>query len=359
MNPRDPAERLADGGGGGKRPANDRVAGGRITLEHGSGGALSRALTEELIYPLFSGPDYPELSDASELSLEGRSFLTTDTYVVDPPEFPGGDIGTLAVHGTCNDLAVCGARPLYLSLGLVLEEGLPLELLRRVLASVRSAAEAGQVRVVTGDTKVVPAGKGGGIYINTAGIGRAISDVRLSPSRIRVGDRVLVSAPVGAHGLAVLAARERLAVGRSLRSDCAFLYPLCSSLCGLGEELRFMRDATRGGVAAVLNETVAGAALGMEVREEEIPVDPAVAAAADLLGLNPLEVANEGVLVAVVSQPAAQTALALLSRHSLGARAAVIGTVTDAHPGRVMLETVVGGRRVLDLPRGLLLPRIC
>lgn len=331
----------------------------RITLEHGSGGALSRALTEELIYPLFRSPEYPELSDASELRMEGRSFLTTDTYVVDPPEFPGGDIGTLAVYGTCNDLAVCGARPRYLTLGLVLEEGLCLELLRRVLASVREAAAAADVRVITGDTKVVPAGKGGGVYINTAGLGRAITDVPLSARRIRPGDCVLVSAPVGSHGLAVLAAREGLPVAGALRSDCALLYPLCSSLCGLGEELRFMRDATRGGVAAVLNETVGGGRHGMAVRERDVPIDRTVAAAADLLGLNPLEVANEGVLVAVTSPEAAAQALALLREHPLGTRAAAVGTITEANPGKVVLETVVGGRRILDLPRGLLLPRIC
>jgi hydrogenase expression/formation protein HypE len=330
-----------------------------ITLEHGSGGALSRALTEELIYPLFRGPDYPELSDASELRLEGRSFFTTDTYVVDPPEFPGGDIGSLAVYGTCNDLSVCGARPLYLSLGLVLEEGLPLELLRRVLASVKAAGEAAGIRIVTGDTKVVPAGKGGGIYINTAGVGRGITEAPLSPRRIRSGDRVLISAPVGAHGLAVLAARERLAVAGALRSDCAFLHPLCEALCGLGQELRFMRDATRGGVAAILNETVGGGRLGMEVREQDVPVDGPVAAAADLLGLNPLEVANEGVLVAVVAAEAESAALQRLRAHPLGARAVAVGSATADHPGRVVLETIVGGRRILDLPRGLLLPRIC
>jgi hydrogenase expression/formation protein HypE len=332
---------------------------GLITLEHGSGGALSRELTEDLIYPLFQGSDYPELSDASEIRLDGRTFLTTDTYVVDPPVFPGGDIGTLAVFGTCNDLAVCGARPLYLTLGLVLEEGLPLQLLRRILQSVREAAAHAGVRVVTGDTKVVPEGKGGGIYINTAGVGRALGDQALSPRRLASGDRVLVSAPVGSHGMAVLAAREHLAVAGSLRSDCAFLFPLCRELCGLGEALRFMRDATRGGVAAVLNEAVRGGERGIDVREEDVPVAGPVAAAADLLGLNPLEVANEGVLVAVVSAAAAPEALELLRAQELGAGAAEIGTVTGEHPGQVILETSVGGRRVLDLPRGLLLPRIC
>jgi hydrogenase expression/formation protein HypE len=338
---------------------SQRVTFDRITLEHGSGGALSRTLTEELIYPLFCSPDYPELTDASELRIQGRTYMTTDTYVVDPPVFPGGDIGTLAVFGTCNDLAVCGARPRYLTLGLVLEEGLPMELLRRVLESVREAADQAEVRIISGDTKVVPAGKGGGIYINTAGVGEGITDQPPSTGRIRPDDRVLVSAPVGSHGITVLATREKLAVAGSLRSDCACLYPLCRELCGLGGELRFMRDATRGGIAAVLNETVRGREQGMVTREKDVPVDGPVAAAADLLGLNPLEVANEGVLVAVVSPQVVPRALQMLRGLALGVRAAEIGVITEQHPGRVILETEVGGRRILDMPRGLLLPRIC
>jgi len=299
------------------------------------------------------------LNDASPFRLEGQGLLTTDTYVVDPPFFPGGDIGRLAVFGTCNDLAVCGATPLALSLGLVLEEGFRLEDLRRVLHSVRTAADEAGVRVITGDTKVVPAGKGGGIYLNTAGVGRADPGLSLSPSRMREGDRVLVSAPVGAHGLAVLAARESLQVGASLASDCANLHPLCARLAALGPALRCMRDATRGGVAAVVNELASGSGLGLALVEEDFPVDGTVAAAAGLLGLNPLEIANEGVLVAVVDSEAEGRALEILRAHPLGRQARCVGSVAVGHPGRVVLETSIGGRRFLDMPRGLLLPRIC
>ncbi len=348
-------------GGSNRREAEN---GERITLEHGSGGWLSRLLTEQVVFPAFRGEAYPDLLDAAAFRVDGPAYLTTDTYVVDPPFFPGGDIGRLAVFGTCNDLAVLGARPRYLSLGMVLEEGLALADLKRVLRSVREACAEAGVAVITGDTKVVPGGKGGGIYLNTAGVG-AWADLpgrapaAPHPRRIQEGDRLLVSAPVAAHGIAVLAARESLPVASGLRSDCAYLGPLCEALLSLGEELRFLRDATRGGVSAILNEIARERGLGLEVEEARLPLDPAVGAAADLLGLNPLEVANEGVLVAVVSEPACEPALQLLRRHPLGRKADWIGRVTAEHPGRVILETRVGGRRILDFPRGLLLPRIC
>jgi hydrogenase expression/formation protein HypE len=332
----------------------------RITLEHGSGGALSRQLTEELIYPLLKNEAYEELADATAFTIQGRLFITTDTYVVDPPFFPGGDIGTLGVFGTCNDLAVCGARPRYLTAGLVLEEGFPIAELRRVLESVRRAAEQAGVLVISGDTKVVPSGKGGGVFLNTTGVGEALGDHHLSVRNIRPGDGILISGPVGSHGLAILAAREKLKIGATLRSDCAPLSPLCEAVYTLGAELRFMRDATRGGAAAVLNEAVAGSReSGLEVRETAFPISGTVAAAADLLGLNPLEIANEGVLIAVVASSAVQKALSLLRCLETGQQACQIGVVSDRHPGQVILETAVGGRRILDLPRGLLLPRIC
>ncbi len=330
-----------------------------ITLEHGSGGALSRELVEELIYPCFGGEAYPELSDSTRLSLTGAVCMTTDSYTVDPLFFPGGDIGKLAVFGTCNDLAVAGAVPRYLSLGLILEEGLPIVDLEKVLASVKSAAKQAGVTIVTGDTKVVPRGRGGGIYINTSGIGELFAGFALSPKSVQAGDAVIVSGPIGAHGIAVMAAREHLSVGGEVRSDCAFLYPLCRSLVAFGKELRFMRDATRGGVAAVLNETVSGTTFGMEVVEELFPIDPIVRSVAEVLGLNPLEIANEGVLVAVVSRDAVEEAVSSLQANPLGTRSAVVGSIVNSHERSVALETVVGGRRILDLPRGLLLPRIC
>ena len=332
----------------------------RIILEHGSGGALSRQLTEQLIYPVLKNEHYTELNDATAFHSSGRTLITTDTYVVDPPFFPGGDIGTLGVFGTCNDLAVCAARPRYLTMGLVLEEGFAIADLRRALESVREAAKRAEVRVISGDTKVVPSGKGGGIYMNTTGVGEALGEHILSSGNIRGGDAVLISGPVGSHGLAILAAREELKIGSALRSDCAPLFPLCEALYDLGGDLRFMRDATRGGAAAVLNETVsASEKYGLEIVETDFPITGAVAAAADLLGLNPLEIANEGVFIAVVADAAADRAVARLRAFDIGAKACRIGTVGERWPGKVILETAVGGKRILDLPRGLLLPRIC
>jgi hydrogenase expression/formation protein HypE len=337
---------------------------GFIRLEHGSGGALSRELVETVIYPAFRSESYPELSDASPIAPGAELVATTDGYVVDPPFFPGGDIGRLAVFGTCNDLAVSGAEPVCLTLALIIEEGFPLEDLRRVLGSAAGAAREAGVRIVTGDTKVVPKGAGGGIYLTTTGIGRRLFPHPLSPSRMREGDLLIVSGPIGAHGLAILAARESLPVGKGLVSDAALLFPLASGLLALDHSLRFMRDATRGGVAAVLNEIAVtdggeGRAWGIEVDEESFPVRPEVRTVADLLGLNPLEVANEGVLVAAVDGSAGEEALRILRALPLGREAAVVGSVSITRPNAVIMRTRIGGRRILDFPRGLLLPRIC
>jgi len=330
-----------------------------ITLEHGSGGALSSELVEKHIYPRFSNPAYPELTDATRFDISGELCMTTDSYTVDPIRFPGSDIGRLAIFGTCNDLAVAGARPKYLSVGLILEEGFPLADLDAVLDSMRRAAGEAQVSVVTGDTKVVPKGKGGGIYINTAGIGEHVAGSTLAPGAIRPGDSIIVSGPVGAHGIAVMAAREGLSVGSDIQSDCAFLFPACHALMALGAELRFMRDATRGGVAAVVGEAASAAGVGVELTEESFPIDGAVRTVAEILGLYPLEIANEGVFIAVVSEAETERALEILHGTREAAQAALVGTVTSEHPGTVVLETEIGGRRILDLPRGLLLPRIC
>lgn len=332
---------------------------GVVRLEHGSGGALSRDLVESVIYPVLASDAYPELSDASPLSSGSELLLTTDGYVVDPPFFPGGDIGTLCVFGTCNDLAVCGARVLSLSLAMIVEEGFPISQLQRALVSAADSAREAGARIVTGDTKVVPRGKGGGLFMTTAGVGARVFPHRLSPSMARPGDAVIVSGPLGAHGITILAARESLPVGDTLRSDAACLYPIASALFPLGESLRFMRDATRGGVAAVLNEAVRGATWGIEVEEDEFPVDPDVRAVCDLLGLNPLEIANEGVLVAFVAEQAAEKALDALRSFPLGRQARLVGKVTASNPGAVIMITSIGGKRLMDFPRGLLLPRIC
>jgi hydrogenase expression/formation protein HypE len=332
---------------------------GAVRLEHGSGGALSRQLVEGIIYPELRSEAYRELTDASPVDPGSDMLVTTDGFVVDPPFFPGGDIGSLAVYGTCNDLAVSGARPFALALSVVLEEGFPLADVRRVVSSIAAAAAETGARVVTGDTKVVPRGKGGGIFLTTTGLGRKRFSHPLTPRRIQVGDRVVVSGPVGSHGLAILCARESLPVGGALRSDAAFLYPACESLYPLGEELRFMRDATRGGAAAVLNEAAEGAGWGMLVSEEAFPVLPDVRAAAEILGLSPLEIANEGVFIAVVAPAALRACLDALHACTLGRHACCIGEIMRESPGQVVLETRVGGRRNLDFPRGLLLPRIC
>ncbi len=331
-----------------------------ILLEHGSGGELSRRLVEEVIHPYVRCPASEDLPDAARLEVRGPIAITTDGYVVDPPFFPGGDIGRLAVFGTCNDLAVSGARARALTLALVLEEGLPIAVLRAVLASVRDAAAEAGVDVVTGDTKVVgrAPGRAPGLHLNTAGIGEIVFEP-LGRSLVRPRDRLLISGPLGAHGVAVLAAREGLPVAAGIRSDCALLWPLVERLFALGPAVRFLRDATRGGLASVTNELCRGMSFGLSLRERDVPVDPDVEVALDLLGLDALEVANEGVLVAVVAAEAADRALAALRGHPTGARAAIAGDIAADAPGRVVLHTRIGGRRLVDFPRGLLLPRIC
>jgi hydrogenase expression/formation protein HypE len=333
--------------------------GGEIRLEHGSGGALSRDLVEKVIHPLFMSDSYSELLDAGPVEKGSDLLITTDGYVVDPPFFPGGDIGRLSILGTCNDLAVSGAKPLCISLALVIEEGFPVDDLRRILASAAAAAGEADVRIVTGDTKVVPRGKGGGLFVTTTGVGRRVFPHRLSPGRAEVGDAVIVSAAIGSHGLTVLAARESLPVAGALRSDMAHLYPEVSALFPLAERLRFARDATRGGVASVLNEIVQSSPWGITVEDAAFPVTDEVRTVSSLLGLNPLEIANEGVFVALVAGSAVDRALEILHSRPLGKEARRVGQVSADSPGRVLTRTRVGGTRIMDFPRGLLLPRIC
>ncbi len=330
-----------------------------IRLEHGSGGSLSRELVEEVIYPRLKNSTYTALTDGTVIPVEGTAVFTTDTYVVDPPFFPGGDIGTLAVFGTCNDLSVSGARPRYLSLGFILEEGFPVSDLERILESLKAAAAEADVAIVTGDTKVVPKGKGGGIYINSSGVGTLLFETELGPQRILLGDKIVVSSPVGEHGIAVLAAREKLSVAKNLSSDCRPLHPACRTLLRFGDAVRFMRDATRGGLAAIFNEAVNGLDVGFRIDEEAVPVKETVRTVSEILGLNPFEVANEGVLVAVVDRVRAEEVTAGLREVEGCGEAAVVGEVIEGPKGKVLLSTAVGGSRILDFPRGLLLPRIC
>ncbi len=331
-----------------------------ITLEAGSGGREGRDLVERVILPRFANRFLSSLPDAAVLDrISGRPAFTTDSFVVSPLFFPGGDIGKLAVCGTVNDLAVVGARPLYLSCALVIEEGLPVAVLERVLASMSRWAKRCGVRIVTGDTKVVERGGADGLYVNTAGIGSVPVGVQLAPTQIRPGDSVILSGPPGEHGLAILAARERLAVSSQLKSDCRPLNRLTGAMLGARAYIRFMRDPTRGGLASVLNELAVGTGWGIEIEERAIPRRGRSRAALEILGLDHLSLAGEGVLVAVASAKSAPSLVEVMRRAPAGKRARVIGRVLEGPPGMVVLKTASGGARIIDWPAGDPVPRIC
>jgi len=332
-----------------------------VQLGHGSGGKLSAALLRERFLPRFDNPALAELGDGAVIeALAGRIVVSTDTFVVAPLEFPGGNIGTLAVHGTLNDLAMMGAVPRCLTAGFVLEEGLPFDVLDRVLEAMSGAARAAGVPIVAGDTKVVERGKADGMFVNTTGIGVLRDDFRPGPRGGRPGDAVLVSGPIGRHGMAVMAAREDLRFQSTITSDTAALAPLVELLRDrVGRAVHALRDPTRGGVATALNELAQAAGVGVELEDHALPVPEAVAAACAVLGLDPLYVANEGILLALVSPEASEPALTALRSHPLGAGAARIGTVVAEHRGLVTLKTRVGGSRIVDMLPGDQLPRIC
>lgn len=323
-------------------------------------------MMNELIRSLFAPPldnEYlRQMADSTRLRIADggpRIAVSTDSFVIRPLFFPGGDIGSLAVHGTVNDLAMSGARPLWLTAGFILEEGLEIETLERVVRSMAEAAHTAGVLVVAGDTKVVEHGHGDGIYINTTGLGVVPEGIEIGPERIRPGDVVLLSGSIGDHGIAVLSQREGLAFETELLSDSAPLYGLVEALLAAAPHTHCLRDPTRGGLAAALNELASTAHAGIEIEETAVPVHPAVAAACEMLGFDPLTVANEGKLVAFVPPEEADQALAALQSHPLGREAARIGFVTEEHPGLVLARTHIGGRRVVDMPAGELLPRIC
>ncbi len=333
----------------------------RITMAHGAGGKSSRALVEGLVVPMLANPALDALSDAGLLTVgTARLALTTDAFVVRPIRFPGGSIGELAVNGTVNDLAVSGARPVALSVALVLEEGLPAGVLEAEVAAIAAAARAAEVPVVTGDTKVVERGKCDAMYIITTGIGVLAEGVALSPVRVRPGDKILVSGTVGDHGIAILLARGDLDLEADVRSDTQPLWSLASALldaCGNG--LHCMRDATRGGVATVLNEIALAAEVGVVLEEGRVPVRPEVVGAGEILGIDPLYVANEGKLVAFVAPEHADAALAAARAQPAGRDAAIVGEVHGEPPGRVLGRTAFGGHRLIDMLVGDPLPRIC
>jgi hydrogenase expression/formation protein HypE len=333
-----------------------------ILMGHGSGGRLSAELVEQIILPALENPALAPLDDQAVLDLagDGRRFaFTTDSFVVTPIFFPGGDIGELAVNGTINDLAMGGARPVALSLAFILEEGFPLVDLKRVLGSIRTAAERAGIPVVTGDTKVVGHGSGDGIFINTSGIGVVPAGLSLGSIRVEPGDAVLLSGTIGDHGIAVLTQREGLELGGDIRSDTAPLHDLVRALLDGCPEVHAMRDPTRGGIAATLVEIASRRRVGIDVDEAAVPIEPDVRGACELLGLDPWLVANEGKLIAFVPARHADAALAALRGHPLGRRAVRIATVTDAHPGSVVAHTPFGSNRVVDLPFHEPLPRIC
>lgn len=332
----------------------------RIQLAHGGGGRLTRDLVEKLFVPAFENPALAMRHDSAVLTLGGaRLAFTTDAYVVHPRRFPGGDIGTLAVYGTVNDLAMAGARPAGLAAAFVLEEGLAIDELGTVVASMRAAAAACGVALVTGDTKVVDRGKGDGMFVTTSGVGLVPAGVDVRPGRVRPGDAVLVSGDVGRHGIAVLSVREGLAFESPVESDCAPLAGMVAALVDAGIDVHCLRDATRGGLATVLNEIALDAGVTLEVEEAAIPVSGAVAAACEILGLDPLYVACEGRMVAFVAEADVARTLDLLRSHPSGGQAMRIGAVGGVARGMVALRTRVGTRRLLDLLSGEQLPRIC
>jgi hydrogenase expression/formation protein HypE len=338
-----------------------------IRMAHGAGGRMMNDLIRDVFATPLDNPYLRQMADStvveSTTDRSGRRILqfaiSTDSFVVRPLFFPGGDIGSLAVHGTVNDVAMSGARPLWLTAGFILEEGLEMDVLERVVRSMADAAQKAGVQVVAGDTKVVERGHGDGIYINTAGVGVVMEGVEVGPDRARPGDVVLLSGTLGDHGIAVLSKREGLEFETELLSDSAALNGLIEALLTAAPHTHCLRDPTRGGLAAALNELASTSNVGVEIEETAVPVRPAVAAACEMLGFDPLTVANEGKLIAFVPPEEAEAALETMQAHPLGREVARIGVVTEEHPGMVLARTGIGGRRVVDMPLGELLPRIC
>jgi hydrogenase expression/formation protein HypE len=332
-----------------------------VLLAHGGGGSLSNMLVETMLAPTFANEWLDPLHDGAVVDMAaGRIAVSTDSFVIHPLFFPGGDIGSLAVHGTVNDVAMCGAQPTSLTLGLIIEEGLPMEDLWRIVTSIRGAADEAGIAVITGDTKVVDRGKGDGIYINTTGFGRIPDGIDISPARMEAGDIVIVSGTIADHGIAIMSVREGLEFETALESDSASLHGLvAAALDAGGSDVHVLRDPTRGGVASATNEIAAAAGLGIRLREADLPISDQVAAACEILGFDPLYVANEGKCLVIASASAADDVLAAMRAHPRGADATVIGEVVDDHPGRVFLTSRIGGNRVVDMISGEQLPRIC
>jgi len=330
-----------------------------IVMGHGSGGGMMADLIEHLFAPAFDNEFLAQMGDSTMLELPaGKIAFTTDSFVVNPLFFPGGNIGELAVYGTVNDLAMRGAMPLYLSAGFILEEGLPMETLGNIVSAMAAASKKAGVKIVTGDTKVVQKGHGDGIYINTAGIGTLMVGQDIGPRNARPGDVVLVNGTMGDHGIAVMSVREGLTFETEIRSDTAPLFSLVEKMVAAGK-IHCLRDATRGGLAAVLNELAGSSNVGIEFDELKVPIRPEVNAACEMLGLDPFYIANEGKLVAILPEVDANSVLSVMCESEYGRNAAIIGRVVSDHPGLVTAKTSIGGMRVVDVPAGELLPRIC
>jgi hydrogenase expression/formation protein HypE len=332
----------------------------RIQMDHGAGGRASHDLVAKTFMPALANPILTELNDSALINFQDlRLAMSTDSYVVDPIFFPGGDIGSLAVHGTVNDLAMRGAQPCYLSVGFILEEGLELTDLEKLITSMAEAAREAGVQVVAADTKVVERGKADRIFINTAGVGIIAPGVNIAGQNAKPGDFVLINGPVGDHGIAVLSTREGLSFQTEIQSDSAPLNGLVSDMLEVSRNIHVLRDPTRGGVATALNEVAKQSAVGIELEESNLPVRPEVNAACEMLGLDPLYVANEGKVLVLVAPEDADQVLDKMRQHPLGKDSCIIGRVVSEHPGRVVLHTGIGGRRIVDMLSGEQLPRIC
>lgn len=331
-----------------------------ITLGHGSGGQLTHKLLEESIFKLFTNEQIDRQHDGAILSIPGKMAFSTDSFVVSPIFFPGGNIGDLAINGTLNDVAMCGAVPKYISLGLIIEEGLLISDLWEILDSIKQIAEASNVQVVTGDTKVVERGKGDKLFINTSGIGEVLPGAIIGIENIKGGDQIIVSGPIATHGMAIMSVREGLEFQTSLETDSQYIGDVaCELIQQFGEDIRFMRDPTRGGLATVLNEIAQQLKYSVELQETSIPVLPAAKNACELLGLDPMYVANEGVFMMVVSPDRSDDVLNFLSDNAKCAGATLVGRITSAYPGKVIVHSAIGGKRVIPMLIGEQLPRIC
>ena len=332
----------------------------KILLDHGSGGKISHRLISDVMVPYFDNPILSRLNDGAVFDIQGKRLaFSTDSYVVDPIFFPGGNIGDLAVNGTVNDIAMCGATPLYLSIGLIMEEGFPLEDLNLILQSMKDAAERAEVIIVTGDTKVVPKGAADKIFINTSGMGTIPEEVDICGSNAKPGDQIIISGTVADHGVAVLTQREGLTFHSSIESDTAPLNHMVARMLSKTNHIHVLRDPTRGGVATTLNEIALGSGVGIRLYEDQIPVKDEVKGICELLGMDPLYLANEGILLAFVKADQADEVLATIKDEDIGNNACIVGEVVSDFPGQVFMETHIGGTRIVDMLSGNPLPRIC